>query len=123
MPQIAVDAKSYLGQWVDIIIDRPIGSYHPSGMPQYPINYGFVPNTVAGDGHEQDAYVLGVVAPLDIYHGFCVAVIQRLNDVEDKLVVVPDEAYAKVLSDKDILQATEFIEQYFDIKLIRYFES
>lgn len=40
-----------------IIIDRPIGYIDKFGN-QYPINYGYVPNLLAGDGEEQDVYII-----------------------------------------------------------------
>lgn len=114
------DAQSYLGKWLDIVIDRPLGSLHSKGKPRYPINYGYVPNTIAGDGFEQDAYILGESEALSEYHGFCAAIIQRSDDVEDKLVIVPNQAFAKTLSDETILEETHFIEQFFKVKIIRY---
>ena len=42
--------KTYLGKEVKVIIDRPLGSCHPKFDMIYPINYGYIPNTVAGDG-------------------------------------------------------------------------
>lgn len=111
---------SYLGQWLNIVIDRPLGSKHPQYDVTYSINYGYVPNTLAGDDKEQDAYVLGVHEPLEQYFGFCAAVIERFDDVEDKLVLVPSEAFAKKLADDTILQATDFIEQYFDTTIHRF---
>ena len=113
-------AKSYLGQWVRIIIDRPLGSKHPKQDVIYTLNYGYVPNTVAGDGKEQDAYVIGVEQPVKEFYGFCAAVIERHNDVEDKLVLVPSEVFSKMLSDKTILEATDFVEKYFDVTLHRF---
>ncbi len=40
-----------------VIIDRPIGYIDKFGN-QYPINYGYVPNLLAGDGEEQDVYII-----------------------------------------------------------------
>jgi inorganic pyrophosphatase len=37
-----------------------------------------------------DAYVLGVLEPLDEFTGRCIAIIHRINDNDDKLIVVPD---------------------------------
>ncbi len=51
------------------------------------MNYGFVAGTVAGDGEPVDAYVLGVDAPVAAVTGTVVAVVERVDDVEDKLVV------------------------------------
>lgn len=53
--------KSYLGKTVDIIIDRPMGSAHPK-YPEviYPVNYGYIPDVLGGDGEELDVYLLGM---------------------------------------------------------------
>lgn len=105
-----------IGKAVTVIVDRPLGSAHPS-YPEmiYPVNYGYVEGIMAGDGEEQDAYVLGVVAPVESFRGRVVAIIHRKNDVEDKWVVVPD-GYS--VSADDIRVATHFQEQYFDIEII-----
>lgn len=50
---------SYLGKFVKVKIDRPLGSKHPKHNFIYPLNYGFIPNTIAGDGEEIDAYIIG----------------------------------------------------------------
>ncbi len=41
-----------------LTIDRPRGTAHPD-FPEiiYPMDYGYVQGTVAGDGHEVDAFV------------------------------------------------------------------
>ena len=49
-----------LGTEVDVHIDRPLGSKHPRLGFVYETNYGYLPGTLAGDGSEIDAYVLGV---------------------------------------------------------------
>ena len=41
-------------------MDRPLGCKHPKYGFIYPVNYGYVPKTVSGDGEEWDAYVLGI---------------------------------------------------------------
>ena len=114
-----VDARTYIGQWLQVIVDRPLGSTHPLGEVIYPVNYGYIPNTRAGDGLEQDAYILGVSEACSEYFGLCIAVIKRHDDVEDKLIIVPNEAVAANFTDQMILEATAFIEQYFDVSLIR----
>ena len=52
---------SFLGEKVHVEMDRPIGTEHPKhpGL-YYPINYGYVPGVLGGDGEELDVYVLGV---------------------------------------------------------------
>ena len=46
--------NSYLGKTVDIIIDRPIGYIHrkENYALTYPINYGYIPDVLGGDGEE-----------------------------------------------------------------------
>ncbi len=110
----------YLGKDVTVIVDRPLGSKHPEFDMIYPINYGYIPNTIAGDGEEIDAYVLDEFEPLDKYHGKVVAIIHRKNDIEDKLVVSnKNKQYKK----SDIESLTHFTEQYFDSDLILFEEE
>ena len=107
------ETKAYIGKLVDIKMDQPLGSKH-SGHPetiQYPINYGFVPGTLAEDGEELDAYLLGVNVPLEKYTGRCIAIIHRTNDDDDKLVIVPD---GMSFSDEEIVSQTYFQERFFE---------
>ena len=104
-----------LNKIVKVIIDRPLGSYHPTNKNiYYSVNYGYIPKIIAGDGEEQDAYVLGVDVPLKEFTGKVIAIIHRKNDVEDKLVVVKENTS---LTKEEILQAVHFQEKYFDIEL------
>ena len=97
------------------MIDRPLGSAHPK-YPQciYSVNYGFVPGVYAGDGAEQDVYVLGVTEQISRFSGRVVAVIHRLDDNEDKWVAAPEGMF---FSEMEIRAATHFIEQYFDSEI------
>lgn len=102
-------ATRYIGEIVTLEIDRPLGSVHPQYDDlRYDVNYGFVPDTVAPDGEEADAYVLCVDTPLATFTGRCVAVICRRDDDDDKLVVVPDGVG---VSDEEIRAATRFSER------------
>ena len=74
--------ESYLGKLVKVKIDRPLGSKHPKHNFIYPLNYGFIPNTIAGDGEEIDAYIIGEFEPLETYEGF---------DLTDPKNIVPLE--------------------------------
>ena len=56
--------EEYLNKTVNVKIDRPLGSKHPQYGFIYPVNYGFIPNTISGDGEELDCYILGVSEPL-----------------------------------------------------------
>ena len=97
-----------LGEIVTVEVDRPIGYDHNGTI--YPINYGYVPGVMGGDGEEQDAYILGVNEPVKSFVGRVVGVIRRINDCEDKLVVAPEGCE---YHQGEILDATHFIEQYF----------
>ena len=85
-----MENKKYLGQVLDVKIDRPFGTKHPKHGFIYPVNYGYVPGTISGDGEELDCYILGVFEPVDIFTGKCIAIIHRTNDNDDKLVLVPE---------------------------------
>lgn len=112
----SVIANDYLGKNVSIVIDRKLGTEHPKHGFIYMVNYGYVPNTISGDGEELDAYLLGVFEPVDEFIGKVIAVIHRTNDDDDKLVVVPDD---RKYSDDEIRALTEFQEQYFESVIIR----
>ncbi len=111
--------ESHLGALVDVQIDRPIGSSHPRHGYTYPVNYGFVPGIKVGDGQDLDVYLLGVVEPLTRFRGRCIAVIRRYDDLEDKLIVVPD---GRVVSDNEIRRITDFQEKYFQTAILRTFD-
>lgn len=100
--------RKLLGRIVTVQVDRPIGYLH--GDILYPVNYGFIPGLMGGDGEEQDAYILGVDTPLSSFTGRVIAVILRHNDCEDKLVVAPE---GLSLHQGQIAQAVRFQEQYF----------
>lgn len=43
-------------------IDRPIGSAHPKHDDIiYPINYGFIPKVLGGDGEGLDVYLMMIL--------------------------------------------------------------
>jgi len=109
-------SKIYLGQIVKVKIDRPLGSRHPRYGFLYCLNYGFVPHTLAPDGEELDAYVLGVFEPLAEFEGRCIAIIRRTDDNDDKLVVVPE---GKEYTDDQIRALTEFQERFFSSEIVR----
>jgi len=104
--------RTHLGHMLDVIIDRPLGSKHPTYKFAYQTNYGYVENTLAGDGHEIDAYVLGVNIPVTHFTGVCVAVILRSDDDEHKLVVA-----SQALSANEIDEQTQFVEHYYDTQI------
>lgn len=102
-----------IGKTVTVTIDRPLGSCHPQYSDlYYPVNYGYIAGVMAADGEAQDAYVLGVSQPLEAFTGTVIAVIHRLDDVEDKWVVAPE---GMTFSKDEIIKQTHFQEQYFSI--------
>ena len=106
---------SILGQTVTVIIDRPMGTYHPKHKDiYYPVNYGYISGIIAGDGEAQDAYVLGVNEPLQEFTGVVVAIIRRYDDVEDKWVVAPEGV---TFTKEEIWEQVKFQEQYFQSEL------
>lgn len=97
-----------MGKIVHVVVDRPIGYQH--GGITYPINYGYIPGLIAGDGEEQDVYILGVCEPITEFEGQVVAAVRRKNDYEDKLVVA---SVGNVYHQGQIAEAVHFQEQYF----------
>lgn len=62
--------RSFLKKILEVIIDRPLGSSHPRFSELiYPVNYGYIANTISGDGMELDVYVLGLDRPVERFKG------------------------------------------------------
>lgn len=110
-----MNAADFLNQIVHIKIDRPLGSRHPQHGFIYPVNYGYMPNTIASDGEPIDAYVLGVFEPVEEFIGRCIAVVHRLGD-DDELIVVPE---GRQFSDEQIQALVEFQERFFTAIILR----
>ena len=111
-----MNSIDYIGKFVGVHIDRPLGSKHPKHGFIYPVNYGYIPNTISGDGEELDCYVLGIFEPIESFSGKCIAVIHRTNDNDDKLIVVPEGIN---YSDDAIRALTEFQERFFESEIKR----
>jgi len=109
-------AKQYLGQKVEVAIDRPLGSKHPKHDFIYETNYGFIEGVKAPDGEELDAYYLGIQEPLKKATGVCIAIAHRKDDDDDKLIVVPENIS---LSDDQIMSTIRYQEKWFDTVIIR----
>jgi inorganic pyrophosphatase len=97
-------------------IDRKLWSKHPKFDFFYPINYWFIPNTLAPDWGELDAYILWVDIPCEEFTWECIAIIHRLDDDDDKLIIVP---IWKIYTDDEIRKITYFQEQYFSFEILR----
>lgn len=108
--------KDMIGKTVKVIVDRPLGSYHPDYKDMYyPVNYGYVEGIMAPDGEEQDAYILGVNEAVEEFTGKVIAIVRRLDDIEEKWVVAPGNLS---FGEKEIMGAIEFQEQYFKSEII-----
>jgi len=116
MNPVKTSLMPFLGQRVTVTIDHPLGSRHPRRPDLvYPINYGFVPGTVSGDGMPLDAYLLGVDEAVAQAEGVVIAVIVRSDDVEDKLVVTPaGELYTAA----QMMEWVRFQERFFDSSIV-----
>lgn len=108
--------KSYLGKTVKIGIDRPLGYVHKKETYSltYPINYGYIPDVLGGDGEELDVYLVGINEPVKEYECKIIAIVHRHNDIEDKLVGAPiDMTFSK----EEIENAVHFQEQYYESEI------
>lgn len=104
-----------IGKSVTVIVDRPLGSYHPEHKDMYyPINYGYVKGFMASDGEEQDAYILGVDKAVNEFTGKIIAIVQRKEAVEEKWVVAPED---KIYTKQEIWEQIYFQEQYFESEI------
>ncbi len=109
------DYSGIIGMRVKCTVDRPPGTAHPRIKSLiYTVNYGYVNGIFAGDGAEQDVYILGVDKPLESFTGKVIAVYHRLNDNEDKWITAPD---GMSFSKEEILEKIAFQEKFFDGEL------
>ena len=106
--------KGFIGKKVEVLVDRPIGYIHNNITYKY--NYGYIKEITALDGEFQDAYVLPDEKPLYSKEGIVIAIIHRLNDIEDKLIVVDKNT---TLTDEQIDEMVSFQEQFFEHEIIR----
>ena len=96
---------------VTVTVDRPMGSCHPEYPDMYyPVNYGYIKGTMAADGEEEDAYILGVDEPVAEFTGKIIARIDRADDIEHKWVVAPEGVR---FSAEEIASLIHFQERYF----------
>ena len=105
-----------IGNIVTVVVDRPLGTYHPEHPDiYYPINYGYIKGTMALDGEEEDAYILGVDEPVSQFTGRVIACICRQNDIENKWVIAPD---GMLFTKEEIQKITYFQEKFFNSTVV-----
>jgi inorganic pyrophosphatase len=103
-----------IGETYKVIVDIPVGSSHPD-YPDitFEVNYGYVDGVLAADGEAQYAYILGPKDAIEEFEGKLVAIIHRINDVENKWVIAK-ESYTK----EEIFKQIEFMEKYFKVEVL-----
>lgn len=104
--------RGYIGKTVRVVIDRPVGYVHRKGTKTlvYPINYGYIPGVLGGDGEELDVYVLGIHHPVTECSVRVIGIVWRADDVEDKLIAAPPGVIVTELS---AASALDFAEKYY----------
>ncbi len=114
--------KSYLGKMLTVKIDRPIGHIHKKENYSLtcPINYGYIPGVIGGDGEELDVYLLGVDIPVTEYTGKIIGIVYRENDIEDKLIMAPDGVE---FMQNEIEEQIHFQERYYKTEIEALFQK
>lgn len=109
--------EGYLGSTVTIEIDRPVGYVHRKGDKTlvYPINYGYIPGVLGGDGEELDVFLIGVDHPVSAYTGKIIGIVYRADDVEDKLIMAPTE---KTYNAEEMAREVYFQEKYYQTTVL-----
>lgn len=109
--------EAMIGQNVKVYVDRPKGSVHPKYSDIiYPINYGYIKEIKAADNEYQDVYVLGENKSINYCNCKIFAVVERENDIEDKLIATTND---KDYSIEEIKEKINFQEKYFKYKIFK----
>ena len=109
--------ENMIGENVEVYIDRPIGSIHPKHKDIiYPLNYGYIKEITSVDGEYQDAYVLCEDNEIEYCYGKVYAVLERENDLEDKLIITTKN---KDYTNDEIVEKVKFQERFFKSKIIK----
>ncbi len=107
---------NYLKKELNVKVTQPIGSTHPIQNWVYPVNYGYIENTIAEDGEEIGAYILGIFEPIEQFSGICQAIVIRRNDIKNQLVIFPKD---KNYSATQIDALVEFQERFYNSRIMR----
>lgn len=111
--------ERYKGVTVRIEIDRPIGYVHKKGEKTltYPVNYGYIPGVIGGDGEELDVFLLGVDMPVREYTGRIIGAVYRRDDDEDKLIM---SSGTKEFTLDEVRRLLYFSEKYYDSDIVLF---
>ena len=104
---------SLLGKTVHVVVDRPVGYRHVTGRSTitYPLNYGYLPCILGGDGEALDVYLLGVSEPVKEAEARIIGIVHQKDDAEDKLIGATDGLSYTL---EEMRPAVQFQEQFFD---------
>ena len=103
-----------LGEKYKVIITNPIGSrLDTNNKVVFKVNYGIVEGVLDASGEPQYAYVLDADEPIESFEGHLVAIVHRVNDVENKWIISNYH-----LSKEEIYEKISFIEGFFNIEII-----
>ena len=80
----------------------------------YPLNYGYIPGVLGGDGEELDVYLIDVNEPVERFTGRIIGIAHRENDIEDKLIMAPPD---KKFTRDEVERAVHFQEQYYNTQI------
>jgi inorganic pyrophosphatase len=114
MASILQSALALLHSEVTITVTHPLGSVHPEYEWSYPINCGTYPALRDSDGSSIEAYVLVEEDSLEHFTGTVIAVIERLDVENPKLVLAPAGV---IISEGDVAAAVHFQEHWFDYRI------
>ena len=112
--------RAYLGKTITIRIDRPIGFTHEKNGNRwtYPVNYGYIPGVLGGDGEELDVYLLGVDHPVSEAVCRVIGAVLRADDNEDKLIAAPPGIS---FTEEEMAAAVHFQERFHVSRVVSSF--
>lgn len=104
---------SPLGRQVWVTVEHKLGSNHPEhGV--YPLNCGYVSEVLQQENEWQDAYIIGVNHPVDIFQGEVIATLRQPGEAAGRWVVATPGTR---MSEADIRRLTAFGEKADNVKI------
>ncbi|MBP9827428.1 hypothetical protein KBC99_03050 [Candidatus Saccharibacteria bacterium] len=105
----------FLGEQIDIIFDRPLGSTHPKHKAMIcPVNYRYVPDAQAGNGDPVDVYYLSSEGQVKRTKDTCIGYVDRWDDNGEKLIATDGDMHGV----SGIEKLLSFQEKWFDHEII-----
>lgn len=105
--------EQYLGEYVTVIIDRPIGTHNFERDYVYPVNYGYIPEIKAKDGKPVEAYLLGEFEVITSCEAYVEGILET-NEVQ-RLILCKEEGQ---YSEEQMESLVEFNERFYDSEII-----